>query len=103
MRELLKTKIGSFLVISSVLAVWALLAAQPAQAHSRTTSLPSPSCGNLPSEAGFLSAISITSSALAPQGQATKRGGGVTGRGNDKFRYARITVPCAGRRRTPGV
>ena len=76
MQVLLKTKIGPVLVISAVLAVWALLAAQHVQAHSRTTSLPSPSCGNLPSEAGFLSAISITSSALAPQGQSTKRGGG---------------------------
>ena len=33
MQTLLKTKIGPFLVISSVLALWTLLAAQPVQAH----------------------------------------------------------------------
>ena len=40
MHALLKTKIGPFLVIASVLAVWMFLAAQPVQAHSNTEALP---------------------------------------------------------------
>ena len=52
MHTLLKTKIGPFLVISSVLAVWTLLAVQPVQAHS----LPNPSCSGLPTADDFFGA-----------------------------------------------
>ena len=94
MQILSRIKIGPFLVISSVLAVWTLLAVQHVQAHDSTVRLPTPSCGNLPSEQGFLTAIPIVVGTLTADGSATTRGGGVTGRGDDRFRYARITVPA---------
>ena len=49
MQALLKTKIGPFLVISSVLALWTLLAAQHIQAHS----LSDPSCSRPPTAQNF--------------------------------------------------
>ena len=94
MKVFLKTKAGVVLVGFSVLAVWALLAAQSVQAHESTVRLPAPTCGNLPSESGFLTAIAITSANLEDQSQATTQGGGVTGRGDNRFRYARITIPA---------
>ena len=89
MHTLLKTKIGPFLVISSVLAVWTLLIAQPVQAH--TTSIPSPSCGGLPTAAGFYtsgSTIAITATSVTP-----RIGTGGTS-GNSRLYYARITAPA---------
>ena len=95
MQVLYKVELGPFLVISSVLALWTLLAAGSVQAHDSTVSLPAPSCGNLPSEQGFLTAIPLnTTTALTADDSATTRGGGVTGRGDTRFRYARITVPA---------
>ena len=49
MQTLLKTKIGTFLVVSSVLALWTLLAAQHVQAHTLTN----PSCSGLPTADDF--------------------------------------------------
>ena len=49
MHTLLKTKIGPFLVIPSVLALWMFLAVQHVQAHSLTD----PSCGSLPNDDFF--------------------------------------------------
>ena len=101
MRVLSKTKIGSFLVISSVLAVWALLAAQPAQAHKPD----SPTCSGLPTAAGFFEANNIAAISPTPVSQdntqegldpdlTTKAGTGSAAKGgNTKYRYAKITVP----------
>ena len=50
MKALLTAKVGMFLVVSSVLAVWTLLAAQHVQAHSLTD----PSCRGLPTAETFL-------------------------------------------------
>ncbi len=100
------TKTGEVLGAGIImLAAVLLLTGGSARAHESTVRLSSPTCKNLPSEAGFLAAIPITATALAPQGSATRRGGGVTGRGDDKFRYARITVPAlaAGELRVFGV
>ena len=92
MQALLKTKIGPFLVISSVLAVWTLLAAQPVQAHSNTEALPAPSCGGLPTAEGF---FTDEETAVLPSETSarTEKGTGSTG-GNAKFYYARITAPA---------
>ena len=49
MKALLTAKVGTFLVVSSVLAIWTLLAAQPVQAHTLTN----PSCSGLPTVEGF--------------------------------------------------
>ena len=49
MKALLTAKVGMFLVVSSVLAVWTLLAAQPVQAHT----LSNPSCSTLPNNDFF--------------------------------------------------
>ena len=95
-----KIKIGPFLVISSVLAVWTLLAAQPVQAHTLTN----PSCGGLPTAADFFgddaasgtAALSVPGSAgSAVTGTATPRKGtGESGEGNKNYYYAKITVPA---------
>ena len=53
MQTLLKTKIGPFLVISSVLALWTLLVAQHVQAHTDKESLSTPSCSSLPNDDFF--------------------------------------------------
>ncbi len=97
MQIVLKIKIGPFLVISSVLALWTLLAARPVQAHDSTVRLPIPSCGNLPESTFLATPIAITAATLTDAdgtNDATTRGGGVTGRGDNKFRYARITIPA---------
>jgi hypothetical protein len=62
MKVLMTAKVQMFLVISSILAVWMLLAAPHVQAHDSTVSLPTPTCSNLPSESGFLTALPITTS-----------------------------------------
>ena len=98
MHTLLKTKIGPFLVISSVLAAWTLLAAQPVQAHSNTEALPAPSCSGLPTaddffgadEAGGTAALASDNADDAPTAQP----GTGSPRGNTNFHYAKITVPA---------
>ena len=97
MKAFVTAKVGVFLVISSVLAVWMLLAAQPVQAHDSTVTLPTPTCSNLPSESGFLAGIDLAADSLTDTDgtdDATTQGGGVTGRGDSRFRYARITIPA---------
>ena len=97
MQTLLKTKIGPFLVISSVLAIWTFLVAQHVQAHPRTTSLPTPSCSGLPGDAFFGAdkTASITASTPAPTGTfETKRGGGTSGTGDIRYHYAKIMIPA---------
>ena len=49
MKALLTAKVGTFLVVSSVLAIWTLLAAQHVQAHKLTD----PVCSGLPTAADF--------------------------------------------------
>ena len=91
MRVLLKAKIGPFLVIFSVLAMWTLLAAQPVAAHKPD----SPSCSGLPTATGFFTTNetgAITPNDLAPTPSA-KVGTGNSGEGNTRYRYAKITVP----------
>ncbi len=97
MQVLLKTKIGSFLVVSSVLAVWTLLAAQSVQAHSVTN----PSCSGLPTVANFFTDaetadLSLSGGALAGHAPAPtpKKGTGASGEGSQNFYYAKITVPA---------
>jgi hypothetical protein len=51
MKVFVTAKVGVFLVISSVLAAWMLLAAQSAQAHD--TSLHSVRCSNIPDATFF--------------------------------------------------
>ena len=88
MKALLTAKVGMFLVVSSVLAVWTLLAAQHVQAHS--TNLPTPSCSGLPTAADF-----FTDAAALPDDDAAtpKKGTDESGEGNKNFYYAKITVP----------
>ena len=97
MQTLLKTKIGPFLVVSSVLALWTLLAAQPGVAHEGTSErLATPSCSNLPGAAFFRDAQTTAiddDGGLTHTSRATKQGGSVSGRGDSKYRYARITIP----------
>ena len=101
MQILLKTKIGSFLVISSVLAVWTFLAAQPVQAHEGTAgALRAPTCSNLPTAEDFYGTIgspeataAIASGALNPS-TAPKEGTGTASNGGyENLRYAKITIP----------
>ena len=94
MRILSKIKIGPFLVISSVLAVWMLLAVQHVQAHTSTEPLPTPGCGSLPA-ADFFGDTQTTAIAdgTVQADRAIKVGEGVLGRGNTKHHYAKITVP----------
>ena len=98
MQALLKTKIGPFLVVSSVLALWTLLAAQHVQAHESTERLPTPSCSTIPGDAFFGTSEThgITSAAtdLTDTDLMTRRGGGTSGRGDIKYHYAKITIPA---------
>ena len=98
MHTLLKTKIGPFLVISSVLALWTLLAAQHVQAHESTERLPTPSCSTIPGDAFFGTSethgITSAATALADTDLMTRRGGGTSGRGDIKYHYAKITIPA---------
>ena len=87
MKALLTAKVGMFLVISSVLAVWTLLAAQPVVAH--TTTLPTPGCSGLPDDAFFtpdvtaaITAATSTPALVTKQGTATRQ----------TLRYAKITI-----------
>ena len=90
-----KIKIGPFLVIASVLAVWTLLAVQPVQAHSVTD----PYCSSLPTAANFLTStetanLSLNNGTLAGNTATPKKGTGASGEGNKDFYYAKITVPA---------
>jgi len=93
MKAFMTAKVRPFLVISSILAVWMLLAAQHVQAHD--TSLPSPTCNSLPDDAFFETPSDVTASieadALTPT-LVTKQGVGTTTR--EKLRYAKITIPA---------
>ena len=91
MHTLLKTKMGPFLVISSVLAVWMLLAVHHVQAHSLTD----PSCSSLPTADSF---FTTARTAALSNGTATatarpEKGTGESGEGNKSYYYAKITVP----------
>ena len=91
MQTLLKTKIGPFLVVSSVLAAWMLLAAQPVQAHSLTD----PSCSSLPNDDFFDDQTDLTSvSPSTNSPDSTKPGTGESGGGRTAHYYAKITVPA---------
>ena len=92
MQTLLKTKIGPFLVIFSVLALWTLLVAQHVQAHN----LSNPSCSGLPTADNF---FTNTETAPLSNGTATatatpKKGTGESGEGNKNYYYAKITAPA---------
>ena len=95
MKALLTAKVGMFLVVSSVLAVWTLLAAQHVQAHSLTD----PVCSGLPTAADFFTetaALDLDPN-TAPTTTATatpKKGTGETGEGKTAHHYAKITVPA---------
>lgn len=97
MRVSSKIKIGSVLVISSVLAVWTFLAAQPVQAHTQSL----PGCSGLPDLDDFFTnaetaAITVTDNGDSAQTSATpgtKAGTGQSKEGNKRYRYAKIIVP----------
>ncbi len=104
MKALLTAKVGTFLVVSSVLALWTLLAAQHVQAH--TDSLPRLSCSSsiLPDDE-FLDDVTrdITTDAAEP-GDFNEIDSLTTKKGNDDvtdpdsgdsdYYYAKITVPA---------
>ena len=96
MKALLTAKVGMFLVVSSVLAVWTLLAAQPSMAHDKGETLPTPRCsGNNFPGADFLEGAEaeIKFNALTLS-LPTKRGNGVSGAGDIRYHYAKITIPA---------
>ena len=104
MKVVLTVRVGVFLIISSVLAVWMLLAAGPGMAHEKGgASLPTPSCGTIPDDTRVAPADvfftgtqqrDITSAATAPTGLQTRRGiDQAQRRGDQRFHYAKITIP----------
>ena len=95
MKALLTAKVGMFLVVSSVLAVWTLLAAQPGHGARKnsTPPLPSVSCSSRIPGAAFFGAEMrpITSSnALAPTGL---KGQSEEGASSGTGRSTGITMP----------
>ena len=93
MKAFLKTKAGVVLVGFSVLAVWMLFVAQPAQTHTLTN----PSCGSRPTADDFYT--TTETAALSAGNSVTematpKRGTGESGGGSRNHYYARITVPA---------
>ena len=92
MHTSLKTKIGPFLVVFSVLAALTFLAAQHVQAH--TSRLAAPGCGSLPTATGFFDSAteSIADGDLSGT-VTTERGSAAANSGNRNYRYAKITVP----------
>lgn len=92
MKAFMKTKAGVVLVGFSVLAVWMLLAAQPAQAHTNVT----PTCSGLPTAENFFA--DANTAPIAPDdgdhAPTPKQGEGTADKaGNPSFQYAKITVP----------
>ena len=114
MQTLRKIKIGPFLMIFSVLAVWTLLAVGSVQAHTTTLSAPSCTSSNLPTADGFFAGTGTTDSdtrleIIASRLSApftdsnnnvitttldTKRGTDTAKEGKDEYRYAKITIPA---------
>ena len=101
MQVVRKIKIGPFLVISSVLAVWTLLAVGSVQAHVYNSVI-APSCSttsNRPTATGFFTsaetlAITASKTGTGETDLATKQGDtDATGEGNENYRYAKITIP----------
>ena len=90
MHTVLKAKIGPFLVIAPVLAVWTFLAAQPVQAHE--TTLPTPTCSSLPDDAFFTTPSVIGTGGTPTPALTTQQGVGSTTR--ERLRYAKITIPA---------
>ena len=90
MKAFVTAKVGVFLVISSVLAVWMLLAAQSVQAH--TTALPTPTCSGLPADDFFTAPSTIGTNGTPTPALATAQGVGTTTR--EKLRYAKIMIPA---------
>ena len=107
MHAFIKTQIGPFLVMASVLTVWTLLAVEPGMAHQKGgAALLAPSCRTIPddttvgpSDAFFGSAQekAITSTTATHSDLMTKRGVGTSPpgqrRGDQRFHYAKITIP----------
>lgn len=101
MRAFVTAKVGVFLVISSVLAAWMLLAAQSAQAHVYNTAS-TPSCSSLPTADGFFgttgsptATIAITAASNGNTGTTDAEEGTTTANsGNPRYRYAKITIPA---------
>ncbi len=96
MQTIRKIKVGPFLVISSVLAVWTLLAAQPVWAHVYNTAT-TPSCSGLPTTTFFGSGetFGITASAPSKSDVGTKAGATTPANsGQTKYLYAKITIPA---------
>ena len=98
MRAFVTAQVRPFLVISSVLAVWLLLAAPPAQAHDKGARLPTPSCSSLPNAAffGASETLPILSDTIdtSTETLTTKRGTDVSGSGKLQYHYAKITIPA---------
>ena len=96
MQAVVTAQVRTFLVISSVLAVWMLLAAQPVQAH--TTNLVRPSCSGLPADAFFTASPTattpITAGGVVGSPAPAKQGTDLTDEGDRDFFYAKITVPA---------
>ena len=94
MRVLLKTKIGPFLVIFSVLAMWTLLLARPAQAH-KSGDVSTPGCSSLPTADAFFNNATIGITATGNSGTASaEEGKTAANSGRTKYRYAKITIPA---------
>ena len=94
MQVVRKIKIGPFLVISSVLALWTFLAAQPVQAHVYNTAS-TPSCSSLPTADTFFDSATIPISATSSSGTTTAAEGTATANsGNIRYVYAKITIPA---------
>ena len=95
MKALVTAKIGTFLVVSSVLAVWTFLGAQSVQAHTLTN----PTCSGLPAADFFTSDeqidLSLSGGSLTGADAKTpKPGTGESGEGSTRYRYVKITVPA---------
>ena len=105
MKALLTAKVGMFLVVSSVLAIWTLLVAQHVQAH--TTNLSSPSCSGLPTAENFFTSdaepADIMAGGVVSNSPTPKRGTGTTGEGNTKYLLCQDHRPAPGRRGIAGV
>ena len=95
------TKVGVVLVGGFLLGSGLILAAQPVQAHPKGESLPSPSCSSsiIPGDAFFDTTdtpetFDISASTTSSTTLRTKRGTGVSGGGDIRYHYAKITIPA---------